>query len=136
MLIQKERDFWTHVEYGVPPTIDGSEASANLLNKQFPQGVPSSRIMLPDETLDVIRQYGEARDLAEHYAEQKRKFENSLKQILGQHEVGIIGDLGMVRWSNVKTERFDAKTLQAEQPDIYEKYLRETTHRRFTVKAA
>lgn len=37
MLIQVESEFWRYVQEGVPPPIDGSEASAEFLSRRFPK---------------------------------------------------------------------------------------------------
>jgi predicted phage-related endonuclease len=58
-----------------------------------------------------------------------------LKQLLGINESGIVGD-SVVSWKNVTQERFDSKSFEIEQPELYKKYTRNATHRRFIIKAA
>lgn len=41
-----------------------------------------------------------------------------------------------VSWKPVCSNRLDEKRLKEEQPEVYEKYRKETKSRRFTVKAA
>ena len=135
LLIRLERDFWSRVQDGVPPDLDGSEASATYLSKRFPQGVASSKITLPDSATELIRQYSEANEQLERLTEQKQKAANLLKQMLGTHETGIVGE-SSITWKNVSQERFDSKLFETEQPDTYKQYTRKSTHRRFIVKAA
>ena len=133
MLIRRETDFWSHVQDGVPPDLDGSDSSAAYLNKRFPQGAASTKTDLPDSAVDLIRQYSEAGEQLERITEQKRKAANLLKQMLGTNETGIAGN-SFITWKNVSQERFDSKLFESEEPEIYKRYLRKTTHRRFIVK--
>jgi predicted phage-related endonuclease len=135
MLIQLEGDFWRHVQEGIPPPLDGSEASAEFLNKRFPDSVPRSRITLPGDAVSLIRRYDDACEQIDRHTEQKTEAENLLKQMLGIHETGIAGDR-LVSWKSISQERLDSKTLKAERPSLFKRYARETSHRRFSVKSA
>ena len=135
MLIRMERDFWSRVQDGVPPDMDGSDACAVYLNKRYPSGTASSKIALPDTAAGLIREYNEACEQIEQITEQKQKAANFLKQMLGENETGTVGD-SYITWKNVSQERFDSKLFESEQPDIYKQYMSKTTYRRFTVKEA
>jgi len=133
MLIRYERDFWTHVEDDVPPPVDGSKACGEYLGKRYPDSVPLSKIKLPDSAVDLIHQYNKADEQMEIYEEKKQKAANLLKDMLGENELGIVGD-GYVKWSTVIQKRFSVKLFEAEQPEIHAKYKVKSSHRRFTVK--
>jgi putative phage-type endonuclease len=133
MLIQLEADFWEHVQSNTPPPLCGSEASANFLKERFPDSVPLSRAELPDEAVDLIRQYYAANEQVEHYTEQKQLAENLLKQMLGEHEAGAVGEK-TVTWKSISQERLDSKTFKAEHPKLYQKYANKTSYRRFSIK--
>ena len=133
MLIRYERDFWMHVQDGVPLPPDDSKACGEFLSRQYPGSIPKSKITLPDNVVDLIRQHGIADEQMEIYKKQKRQAENTLKQMLGEHEMGIVGD-GYVKWSTVTQNKFNAKLLEAEQPEVHAKYKVESTYRRFTIK--
>jgi len=133
MLIRYERDFWAHVEDDVPPDMDGSDACVKFLNRRYPNSVASSKIQLPDSAAGLILQYNETSEQLDKLTEQKQKAANMLKQMLGEHETGTIGD-SFVKWQTVTQERFSAKLLEAEQPEIYAKYTVKSSHKRFTVK--
>lgn len=126
------KPFWLLVENRTPPVIDGSTASSELLSKMYPDSVSGSQLVLPDEAKDLLTKYEEAK--ADEDAAKARKDEaaNKLKDILGSNERGLIGERKVI-WSTVITNRVDTKTLKAEQPDIYKKYVKETKSRRFTV---
>jgi len=134
-LIQLEGDFWGHVQSGVPPSLDGSNASADFLSKKFPDSIPLSTTQLPDTALALLTQYDDASEKASHYTEQKQEAENLLKQMLGEHEAGTIGDR-IITWKTVIQERLDSKTLKAEHPTLFKKYANKSSHRRFSIKQA
>ena len=54
--------------------------------------------------------------------------------MIGENEVGTAGDR-VITWKSVSQERLDSKTLRAEHPVLYKKYVNQTSYRRFSVKA-
>jgi len=135
MLIRIERDFWAHVQDDVPLPPDGSDACTEFIKQRYPKSIAQSKIKLPDNAAELIRQYGEASDQLDMITKQKQKAGNLLKAMLGENEIGIVGD-DYVSWRNVAQERFDIKTFEAEHPDLYKKYVRKSIHRRFTIKVS
>ncbi len=135
MLIQLETDFWKHVQDGTPPPLDGSDASAKFLAERFPNSRPKSHIILPDTAAVLLAQYDEACAQLEIVTEKKQKTENLLKEMMGENEVGTAGDR-VITWKSVSQERLDSKTLRAEHPVLYKKYVNQTSYRRFTIRAA
>lgn len=135
MLIQLESDFWQHVESVTPPPLDGSEATARFLAERFPRSVPQSKIALPDSAADLLRQYDTACEHLAAVQEEKLEAENLLKQMLGEHEIGTLGNR-TVTWKQFSQERLDSKTLKAEHPALCKKYTNQVSYRRFTIHAA
>lgn len=66
---------------------------------------------------------------------EKRQIDQQLKIYLGDAETAE-NEHYKVSWKNVSRSSLDEKRLKEEQPELYEKYKRVTTSRRFTVKAA
>ena len=135
MLVQLEGEFWNHVQQGIPPALDGSNASADFLSQRFPNSVPQTKIELPATAQALIHQYDEAVRQVKHYEAQKQEAENLLKDMLGSNEAGTIAG-HIVIWKNVLQERLDSKTLKSERPSLYKKYAAKSSHRRFSIKAA
>ena len=135
MLVELESDFWGHVQSLTPPPLDGSKASAKFLAERFPNSVPLSQITLPETAVELLHQYDEACEELEIVTERKQKAENLLKEMMGENEVGTMGDR-IVTWKSVSQERLDSKTLKAEHPALCKKYTNKTSYRRFTIKAA
>ena len=135
MLIQLETEFWKLVQERVPPSLDGSEASAKFLSERFPDSIPKSQIELPYEAISLIQQYEAACEMGDQYTEQKQEAENLLKQMLGEYEIGTAGGR-VITWKSVYQERLDSKTLKTEHPTLYKKYANKTSYRRFSIRAA
>ena len=135
MLLELETEFWAHVRDGTPPSLDGSNASARFLAERFPSSVPASQIALPDTAAELIQQYDAACEQMDVLTEQKQKVENQLKQMLGEHETGTAKGR-IITWKSISQERLDSKTLKAEHPALYKKYVNKTSYRRFSIRPA
>jgi putative phage-type endonuclease len=134
MLIKLEAEFWRCVQTNTPPPLDGTEASSKFICERFPSSIPQSKIELPETAGELIRKYESACEQLDFYTEQKQEAENQLKQMLGEHEVGITGDR-MITWKSVSQERLDTKSLKVEYPNLYKKFATTTSYRRFSVRA-
>ena len=135
MLIPFESVFWRHVQDRTPPPLDGSDASAKFLAERFPNSVPQSQIALPPSATELLAQYDEACEDLDAATERKQKAENLLKEMLGNNEIGTVGDK-IITWKSITQERLDSKTLKAEYPTLYKQYANKISYRRFSVKAA
>lgn len=134
MLIQLETEFWDMIQSNTPPPLDGSESSAKFISEQFPRST-SNRIELPMEAIALIQQHDAACKQIEHLAVQKQEAENLLKQMLGKHEGGRIGDR-YVTWKTYFQEQLDSKAVKAEHPTLYRKFANKKSHRRFSISEA
>ena len=59
--------------------------------------------------------------------------ENELKAMMGNADAGTVGNR-KIYWSNVTTRRLDSEALKKELPEIYEKFRKPSTHRKFLIK--
>jgi putative phage-type endonuclease len=134
MLIQLEDRFWQYVTTNTPPPFDGSAACSELLNRLYSSSTSKSCINLPDEAMGLIQQYEDAAEEEKRIAELKDEATNKLKSILQDNEVGIVADR-TVSWKTISSDRFDSKSLKSEMPDIYAKYITNSSYRRFTIKS-
>ncbi len=131
MIISLEEAFWEHVKNGTPPPIDGSDACANFLAEKFSEST-KTEVQLPEKAAEIILQYETVSNQISKLTEQKTAAENQLKEILGNNEIGTIGDI-RVGWKSVSQERLNSKLLKTERPEIYSEYASKTTYRRFTI---
>ena len=132
-LIEAETEFWNLVETRIPPQIDGTNASTELLTRLYPEAEEGAEIELPLDALALINQYEEACRQEKEIQHVKNEAANKLKDMLGSHERGFIHDRQVI-WKNVVSRRLDTKALQKECPDIYERFAQESVYRRFSIK--
>ena len=133
-LIRIEKEFWNeYVLKQVIPDPDGSKTADVAIAEQFKE---SKSITIPLTGFDErLERRQELLSLLEKIETEKRQIDQELKLYLGDAEIAE-NEHYRVSWKNFSRSSIDEKRLQAEQPEIYEKYRRETTSRRFTVKAA
>ena len=132
-LIDLEKDFWeNNVVANVPPELDGSPASTELVKRMYPQATLPT-IDLPSQASELIEQLESIKADIKLLEERKNECENKLKQLLGEHEAGRIDDV-VVTWKNVTSNRIDTNRLKKEKPEIYEQYLKSSSYRRFEIR--
>lgn len=132
-LVAAESDFWRRVTEKIPPPIDGTNASTELLTRLYPEAEEGTEIELPLDALALIIQYEEACRQEKEIQHVKNEAANKLKDMLGSHERGFIHDRQVI-WKNVVSRRLDTKALQKEDPDIYQRFAQESVCRRFSIK--
>lgn len=131
-LVKIEADFWKLVEARTPPAVDGSEAAKRALQAAFPKSNQKS-IELPDEARFWVKQYEQAAQAEKEAGRQKEEAANHLKMMLGENEIGIVGDRKVV-WKTVVSKSLDRQALKAEMPDIFERYTKPSETRRFQIR--
>lgn len=134
-LISIEDEFWNkHIVPGIPPEVDGSDASTELLKHLYPISRPASEIVFNDTQAQLVKQLIIAKEEAATAIEQVKQYENKLKSIMGDKEQAIHNGETLLTWKSTETSRIDSKRLKKEEPLIYEKYLNTTSARRFLVR--
>ena len=132
-LIEAETEFWNLVETRIPPPIDGTKASTELVKKLYPEAEKGKEIDLPFEAFELIQQYERACEEEKRIQLIKDEAANKLKEMLGTAEKGAIHGRQVI-WQNVVAKRLDTKALQKEYPDIYQRFAQESVYRRFSIK--
>lgn len=136
-LFEREAGFWTLVENNIMPSVDGLEDTKKALNYLYPQAVPEKCIELEttDKLEELFRDYAEYKNTINSLGSLMTEIENKIKVLVGDNELAVIGD-HKVRWSNFPGRvTIDAKRLQADHPDVYEKYKKVgKDSRRFSMK--
>ena len=132
MLIAVEKDFWNRVQNMIRPEMDGSDAAKNLLDSLYHGGI-SEEIVMPDEVIEYVDAYIEACAEEDNAKAKKQEASNHIKEIMGDYDKAIC--LGhSISWKPVSSERLDSKALKEAEPEIYEKYVKKSISRRFTIK--
>lgn len=132
MLIAVEKDFWNKVQNMIRPELDGSDAAKNLLDSLYHGGI-SEEIVMPDEAIEYVDAYIEACAEEDNAKAKKQEASNHIKEIMGDYDKATC--LGhSISWKPVSSERLDTKALKEAEPEIYEKYVKKSISRRFTIK--
>lgn len=133
ILVDREKDFWeNHVLKDVAPSIDGSDASSELLKKMYPQDDGSAIMLTKDDDvlLDAIDSLStEIKSLET----QKKEYENRLKLKLENATEGH-SNRHKVTLKTIVSNRVDSKRLKADAPDVYDKFTKASSSRRLTIK--
>lgn len=133
-LIEIEKNFWVdHVEKQVPPEIDGSESTADILKNLYPSSVEGSEVILPFGALDLIDHRITLKQQIKDLTTKCDEYENKLKGMLESNENGYVDKYKIV-WKSYESNRLDTKKLKNELPDIYEKYINKSNIRKFDIK--
>ena len=134
LIIRIEKDFWyNHIIPKVLPDPDGSKTADTAIAERFKA---SQNITIPLSGFnDRLQRRQELIKVIEHMEREKRQIDQELKLYLGDAEVAE-NDQYRVSWRNISRNSLDEKRLKEEQPQIYEKYRKVTTSRRFSVKVA
>ena len=135
-LLEAEQAFWDKVQRGVMPDIDGSDSTTSSL-KEIYKGGSVEPITLPASTSDLLQRWDELKRLETDLKGQKQEVQNKLCALLGDNEVGIVGEGEAARKVSWKTTAgrttIDTKALKADLPDVFEKYSKAgSSSRRFT----
>lgn len=132
MLIAVEKDFWRKVINMERPDPDGSDACKNLLDSIYKGGI-NEQIILPDEAIEYLDMYIEATADMDSAKAKQQEASNHLKEIMGDYNTAqCMGHT--ISWKPVTTERLDSKALKEAEPDLYSKYVKTSTSRRFSVR--
>lgn len=80
--------FWNeHVLTGVPPAVDGSDATADALSLVYPEHTPGVEVDL-DGLADMLAERGDLKDRQTSTAARLKEIDNTLKAAFGDAEVG------------------------------------------------
>ncbi len=133
-LIQIEKAFWeNHVLKQQIPDPDGSKLADSVIAEYYKNSIADT-IPLTGFNEKLERRQ-ELSELIGRMDMEKKKIEQELKLYLGKNERAE-NEQFMVSWKSVQSNRLDEKRLKEEEPEIYEKYKKSVSSRRFTVKAA
>lgn len=86
------------------------------------------------EMLEKIREYKELKGTIDDLKQQQDDVKNDIIKVMTDYELDTYKvDVFTVTYKDVTTTGIDSKRLEAERPDLYGKYLKETTSKRFRI---
>lgn len=133
MMIEKEREFWEeNVLKNIPPEVDGSSDTEEILNSLYPSAKNESIVLSPNAD-QIIEELQDLKAKAKELDSEITERENILKQMLGENEAGKASN-HWVFWKNFTSKRFDTTRFKNDNPDLYNAYTKESEYRKFTIK--
>lgn len=134
-LVQLESRFWNeNVMKVIPPIVDGTEASTNLLNYLYPTSRPESSIVLPSDAETDIQELYDAQQAAKDAETRLDAAKNRMKERMKDCEIAYFNGEPVATWKSSERNSLDTKTLKAKLPDVYQQFVKTTAVRTFLVK--
>jgi len=133
IIIEEEKNFWKMVQDKTPPALDGSSAAENYLKEKYKQAEKDKAVELGFEYKDKIKNYLEKKEQLKVFETEVKELENQIKFEIGSAEYACAPGYSL-SWKNVSSTKVDSKKLKSEFPEIYEKVIKESKSRRFSIK--
>lgn len=91
-LIEIEREFWDHVEKGIPPFIQYEHSTTpDLLTRLYP-GTNGEEIALPEQALHWHQVASESAALEKQYRTSKETAQSHLRALMGEASIALLPD--------------------------------------------
>ncbi len=131
-LIKIEREFWHLVETRTPPPIDDSVEATKVLKALYPRSEKTS-VVLDSKLVENLRRLREQKSDLER---ELRGLENQIKLQMAEAEEAYIpgAEKPVITWKGGTVPIFQEKLFKAEHPELAQKYMKETSTRRFLPK--
>ncbi len=131
-LIKIERDFWNLVETRTPPPIDDSVEATKVLKALYPRSEKRSVVL--DSSL--VENFRRLREQKYDLERELRGLENQIKLQMAEAEEAYIpgAEKPVITWKGGTVPIFQEKLFKAEHPELAQKYMKETSTRRFLPK--
>jgi predicted phage-related endonuclease len=101
-LIALEVAFWyNHVVPQVPPEVDGSDSTTEMYKLLYPTSYEGNTLELPSTAIEWVEQREHFKNLEEESKEEKRRFENLLKDALKENDTAFAGP-HKITWKTAK----------------------------------
>lgn len=120
--------FWLQVQKGDPPPADSSVATRSALKAL--RYNPDDRAQVPD---DLHEKYARAKALFRRAEVLKAKYENELRDAMGDAQYAMAGTRLVASRSTYMQGQFDLATFRDDHPDLAEKYTHPVKRERFTI---
>lgn len=129
-------DFWeNNVLAYVAPPVDGNESTTEFISKLYSSDYLDNSIELNAKQIQDISDLKDLKQYKSDVETQIATIENRLKEALGKDNA-TYGNSAIYRisWKSQTRKTVDSELLKSDYPDIYEKVLKTSTSKRFTVK--
>lgn len=134
-LVTIEKRFWEqNILAGFMPDPDGSDDCSKMIAEMYFKSDREKTIQLLGCN-DLLYRRQELDELIKKLDKEKAEIEQKIKLEMQDAAYATTDDF-RVSWTSFDQTRLDSKKLKEEQPEIYEKYSKTSSSRRFTVTRA
>jgi len=132
-MLKRASSFWD--DFIVPKIMPGQITAADsaAIRALFPESEPNTQIDLGDDLAKIIESRNALCQDHIQIEKQIEQAENEIKVKLGTNEAGKAGKW-IVSWKSQISRRLDTALLKNNEPEIYQKYAKESASRVFRVK--
>ena len=131
-LIAKEEHFWKYnVMPEIPPVPTGSEGDTQQINQLYSADDRNKTADL-NPIRDLLDKRQELSDQIEQLEQEKASIEQQVKLEMQDAAYGTAPGY-KVSWVSSESKRVDSQRLKKEQPDIFNRYSKNVSSRRFTI---
>jgi putative phage-type endonuclease len=132
-LITVEERFWNeNVLKHVMPDPDGTKNCSEQIAKLYYRSDKDKTVQLLGYD-NALKRRDELVALIDKLEQEKAYIDQKIQMELQDSGYGTVGDY-RVSWLNTVSKRLDTKLFKAENPEMYDKYAKESSCRRFLVK--
>ncbi|MEK4760796.1 YqaJ viral recombinase family protein [Viridibacillus sp. FSL E2-0187] len=133
IMIEREKYFWeNHVLAKVPPEIDGSDAAVEFISKRYTEN-PDEVVMLDTDKEKIINALENVKAEIKGLEELEKKYTNQLKMSLETASEGVTENYRLT-YKTINQNRIDSRLLREELPNIFKKYTKQSSYRKFGYK--
>ena len=134
-LIAEEEHFWKYnVMPEIAPTPTGSEGDTQQINQMYFDDDKSKTADL-NAVRDLLDKRQSLSDQIEQLEQEKTAIEQQVKLEMQDAAYGTAPGY-KVSWVSSESKRVDSQRLKKEQPDIFNRYSKNVSSRRFTITHA
>jgi putative phage-type endonuclease len=131
-----EHELWGLIEARTPPALEGGKASAELINRLFPNGVPGKRIDVDEDFVQLLRDYDRTHNRLAPFEVVKTEAKAKATALMGDATEAVYQGRTVATWRNAKPSTVcDIALLREQFPDVAAQVLTERPgSRRFNNK--
>jgi putative phage-type endonuclease len=124
-ICEAESAFWANVVYEIEPEIDGSDTTEELISARFPRSTPDKVLDMDDDDYLMVQNFVAAKEETKKATEREKALRTKIVSRLGDHEAAVYSnELVLTFKSGQDRTTFDAKSLEASEPEVWSRYLK------------
>lgn len=132
IMVEREKEFWNdHVQKRIPPS--ATAADSQLLSMLYPKPKKDEEVQLGSDSNQVVRDYLNIKESIKNLEHRKDELENVIKSKLKDNEIGLTENF-KISWKQTVSSRFDTIDFKSSYPDLFHKFLKPSSFRRFGIK--